>query len=639
MIGISACSYGEGWTIMAACAPSKAPRWSSRTLPPPPSSAGVPSTVTRRPASSATRARATPAPAAMAAITLWPQAWPTAGRASYSAQTTTCSGPDPARAANAVGRSPTPRSTSSPAPSSSSHSQAQACSSSNPSSGLAWMRWLRATSSSLACSTRSRAASLASATSVLLRWGLASSYGRGTRMAPLQHRLRRDRGSRCHNTYSAGIARKVFLARPRHGPRHPGHRRRRRVRGGHPGRGGRPPRAPPRRGADPGRALGAGAGRGRPGRPGRGGCGHRPGAVHRPAGRGLHGQGPGPGLGAADGRRGQPRPDRLRPPPRAAGHLPGDRRPPGRGVLRPVPPRPRRGGPAHRLPGAAARPAGRRDRGQGRGGAAVRGRGPAVPGGVRAPGRAVRARRPDPGLAVGGRPGRAGPAQDAARGVHQPVGGDPPLPAPARHRPQRGAPPGRRGFGERGLLMATIYPPRRQVDDPRNPMAIELTPMRRRHIPQVLDIERRVYPRPWTMTLFLSEIVQRSTRYYIVARARRKVVGYAGLMVFGDEAHVTNIAVDPGLHRRKVASRLLFALVTEARRRGASACTLEVRVANHPAQALYHQFGFAPVGIRKNYYAETGEDALIMWAEGLQTPAYAERLAGLAARIPEPREL
>ena len=81
------------------------------------------------------------------------------------------------------------------------------------------------------------------------------------------------------------------------------------------------------------------------------------------------------------------------------------------------------------------------------------------------------------------------------------------------------------------------------------------------------------------------------------------------------------------------------ALVTEARRRGATACTLEVRVANHAAQGLYHQFGFAPVGIRKNYYAETGEDALIMWAEGLQTPAYAERLAGLAARIPEPREL
>jgi [ribosomal protein S18]-alanine N-acetyltransferase len=187
--------------------------------------------------------------------------------------------------------------------------------------------------------------------------------------------------------------------------------------------------------------------------------------------------------------------------------------------------------------------------------------------------------------------------------------------------------------------LASLYPPPGQVDGVRAPLGIELVPMRRRHIGQVLDIERRVYPRPWTMTLFLSEIVQRSTRFYIVARAHRRVTGYAGLMVFGDEAHVTNIAVDPDHHRRKIAARLLFALITEARRRGATACTLEVRVANHAAQGLYHQFGFAPVGIRKNYYAETGEDALIMWAEGLQTPAYAGRLAELARRVPEPREV
>ena len=124
--------------------------------------------------------------------------------------------------------------------------------------------------------------------------------------------------------------------------------------------------------------------------------------------------------------------------------------------------------------------------------------------------------------------------------------------------------------------VATLHPSRREVGDQPSPLAIDLQPMRRRHIPQVLEIERRVYPRPWTMTLFLSEIVQRSTRFYIVARLRRRVVGYAGLMVFGDEAHVTNIAVAPDLHRRKVASRLLFALVPEARRRGATACTLEV---------------------------------------------------------------
>jgi ribosomal-protein-alanine N-acetyltransferase len=188
--------------------------------------------------------------------------------------------------------------------------------------------------------------------------------------------------------------------------------------------------------------------------------------------------------------------------------------------------------------------------------------------------------------------------------------------------------------------MATLFPPRPRFDDDLSgPLPIELVPMRRRHLGQVLDIERRVYPRPWTLTLFLSEIVQRSTRFYVVARAHRRVVGYGGLMVFGDEAHVTNIAADPDHHRRKIASRVLFALITEARRRQASACTLEVRVANHSAQRLYSQFGFAPVGIRKGYYAETGEDALIMWAEGLQTRAYDERLEELAKRVPLPRKV
>ncbi|HKE99167.1 MAG TPA: ribosomal protein S18-alanine N-acetyltransferase [Actinomycetes bacterium] len=187
--------------------------------------------------------------------------------------------------------------------------------------------------------------------------------------------------------------------------------------------------------------------------------------------------------------------------------------------------------------------------------------------------------------------------------------------------------------------MATLHPPRTSHDGPLPPLPIELLPMRRRHLGQVLDIERRVYPRPWTMALFLSEIVQRSTRFYVVARSSRRVVGYGGLMAFGDEAHITNVAVDPDHHRRKVASRVMYALVTEARRRDATACTLEVRVANHKAQHLYQQFGFAPVGIRKNYYAETGEDALIMWAEGLRGEAYDRRLSDLALRIPTPREV
>src|SRR5437660_62910 len=141
---------------MAACTPAKAPRSRSRILPPPRSSAGVPTTLTVRPTSSATRAAATPAPTAMAAIMLCPQAWPMPGRQSYSAHRARWSGPEPARATNAVGRSQTPRSTVKRAASSASAHQVDARSSSKASSGWAWMRWLSATRRSRLAVTRSR---------------------------------------------------------------------------------------------------------------------------------------------------------------------------------------------------------------------------------------------------------------------------------------------------------------------------------------------------------------------------------------------------------------------------------------------------------------------------------------------------
>ena len=171
------------------------------------------------------------------------------------------------------------------------------------------------------------------------------------------------------------------------------------------------------------------------------------------------------------------------------------------------------------------------------------------------------------------------------------------------------------------------------------PLDLDLSLMKRRHLAQVMDIEYRVYPRPWSEALFVSELAQPSSRFYVVARSRHRVVGYAGSMVFSEEAHITTVAVDPRVHRRKVGARLLYALISGARARGAAAAQLEVRVANTGAQDLYRKFGFAPVGIRKNYYSETGEDALVMWAEGLQTEEYEQRLADVASWVPEPREV
>ncbi|MDP8936698.1 MAG: ribosomal protein S18-alanine N-acetyltransferase [Actinomycetota bacterium] len=165
-------------------------------------------------------------------------------------------------------------------------------------------------------------------------------------------------------------------------------------------------------------------------------------------------------------------------------------------------------------------------------------------------------------------------------------------------------------------------------------LVVHLVPMRRRHLRSVLRIESQVYPRPWSLSLFMSELALRTSRAYYVARVGGEVVGYAGLMVSCDDGHVTTLAVDPAWHRRKIASRLLLTLAGEAIRRGAASLTLEVRVSNVAAQELYRRFGFRPAGIRKNYYVETNEDALVMWAHDVDSPEYLRRLAEIEAGIP-----
>ena len=165
--------------------------------------------------------------------------------------------------------------------------------------------------------------------------------------------------------------------------------------------------------------------------------------------------------------------------------------------------------------------------------------------------------------------------------------------------------------------------------------SLEITRMRRRHLRGVMAIERQAYARPWTPNLFVAEMSEPNNRNYLVARIDRDVVGYAGLICYGDEGHVTNIAVDPTHQRNKVASRLLYELIVDAIDMGAHAVSLEVRVSNWGAQRLYGRYGFHPVGIRRNYYQELNEDALIMWTDDVRSKEYAARLAEIAAELPE----
>jgi ribosomal-protein-alanine N-acetyltransferase len=165
------------------------------------------------------------------------------------------------------------------------------------------------------------------------------------------------------------------------------------------------------------------------------------------------------------------------------------------------------------------------------------------------------------------------------------------------------------------------------------PLHVTIMPMRRRHLRSVLKIEAQVYPRPWSLGLFMSELALRTTRVYLVAKVGGQVVGYAGLMVTGSDGHITTIAVDPVWQRQMVATRLMLGLSTAAVERGCTGLTLEVRVGNEGAQAMYREFGFAPAGIRKNYYTETNEDAIVMWAHDVDLPAHRDRLDAITARV------
>jgi ribosomal-protein-alanine N-acetyltransferase len=166
-----------------------------------------------------------------------------------------------------------------------------------------------------------------------------------------------------------------------------------------------------------------------------------------------------------------------------------------------------------------------------------------------------------------------------------------------------------------------------------SPFELELTPMRRRDLRSVMAIERVAFPEPWSLNVFVSELALRSGRAYRVARDGRTVAGYFGLMLVEDEAHVTTIAVAPAYLRRGVASVLLLEVATIALEHGARHLSLEVAAGNERAQALYRRFGFAPVGVRKGYYAATGEDAYVMWAYDINSPEYTDRLASIEARI------
>jgi ribosomal-protein-alanine N-acetyltransferase len=149
-------------------------------------------------------------------------------------------------------------------------------------------------------------------------------------------------------------------------------------------------------------------------------------------------------------------------------------------------------------------------------------------------------------------------------------------------------------------------------------MEYTLRPMLIEDIPQIIAIEKTSFPTPWSSYAFTCELCDNEFAYYFVLTLDEDpatIVGYGGMWIIIDEAHITNIAVAPAYRGKRLGGYILEGLIELARLKRVVRMTLEVRVSNDYAQKLYKRIGFESAGIRPGYYIDTNEDALIMWRE------------------------
>jgi len=130
-------------------------------------------------------------------------------------------------------------------------------------------------------------------------------------------------------------------------------------------------------------------------------------------------------------------------------------------------------------------------------------------------------------------------------------------------------------------------------------------------------VEKLSFTIPWSKNALIEEVLNNRMAIYITAKVNGKAIGYAAMWKIFDEGHITNIAVHPEYRQNGIGSRLVEKLVDIAKERGIVKMTLEVRKSNLAAQALYCKYGFKEMGLRKGYYADNGEDAIIMWKEDI----------------------
>lgn len=171
--------------------------------------------------------------------------------------------------------------------------------------------------------------------------------------------------------------------------------------------------------------------------------------------------------------------------------------------------------------------------------------------------------------------------------------------------------------------------------DPRDanwPHRLSIAPMAAGDISVVTRIERASFATMWPSDAFYNELNTNKLAHYFVGRLADRIVAYGGIWVILEDSHITTLAVDPECRGKGLGEVMLLRLVDEAIERGAAWMTLEVRESNHVAQQLYRKYGFTTVTMRRGYYSDDNESAMVMWAGNLKSALYRNRIAALRKR-------
>ncbi len=170
--------------------------------------------------------------------------------------------------------------------------------------------------------------------------------------------------------------------------------------------------------------------------------------------------------------------------------------------------------------------------------------------------------------------------------------------------------------------------------------AIHIGPMMLEHLEDILDIEPVAFgSHHWSHQSFVNELNNSMGNYYVAYdRESKRLIGYSGFWLIGEEAHITTLAVHPEYRRLHIGERLLINDIHQAQKVGANWITLEVRVSNETAQQLYYKYGFKSLGVRRNYYQDNDEDALVLWTENIRTQEFKkllqQRIEALSEQAP-----